>query len=454
MAYVGEDRYDDPGPAIVSRYVTYARTQLLGTSARADCPPRSACRPLAYVNTHNIYCDADSTMRWFALAQQRPSWWLHALGPSDSVLTAWTRYGHCPSGAAATDNTYYANLTDDGNLAYWQGQLAAKAAAAQAHQCFFLDDVPYYLNRPSREIRTSQALFAAEGREFAAYAPFCLWTNGLGPGGGFYRGGVTTLGGAVRGAVPIDAYTRYRHSSNVLGVTFEQPLWAPSDRLVHAENLPVMINTISRLLAETNLRIAVLDFSADSGGVSLDRVRRLHTAALWMVSGNSLEKIVSWLEPRTSAPHRPLGIYPEQLVVPTKPIKALRPWAPSAQADGTGCSPLAPDGSEGGMADLLLSCGLSAGKSAGLYVREYRACYAAGTPVGGCAALINLQDRPVTVDSGRLALTYTRTLSWTGGPLHGACISQDGCNGVLLLTKRSPETRLTVPAEDALLLVK
>lgn len=445
MAYVGGRTYD-PGPAVVQRYVTYARAPLSGRASPGDCF-RAGCTPLYYVDSHNIYCGS-GTIGWFAAARARPSWWLHA--PSEGLpqpLGAVTRYGRCPKLGADDANTYFANFGDAGDRAYWHAYLTGKARASQSNQCYFLDDVPYRLARQSQEIGDLEQLLRFEGGELDALAPYCLWTNGLGPGGGYYRG-------AVKGAVPIDAYSRYARAGNVRGVTFEDPLWSAYDARLRPDNLPVVVNTVSRLLAQTHLRIAILDSSAGPDGTSLDRVRRLHTAALWLVTGDSLDRLVSWLDPY-SAPRnaRLLGVYPEQTIVPTRPLKAMGPWLPASGSKGTGCRDDRdwPDGSRGGMADLTLSCGFSGGGGAGVYAREYAACYAGARPIGGCVAIVNLEDVTVRVDQRRLATRYRYAIGWRGGPLRGVCPADAGCNGTLDLHARRLGYAIEIPAGDALL---
>jgi hypothetical protein len=55
----------------------------------------------------------------------------------------------------------------------------------------------------------------------------------------------------------------------------------------------------------------------------------------------------------------------------------------------------------------------------GAYVREFAACYQAGTPIGPCAAVVNASSSPVAMPS--LSVTYSRTLAvddrsaYTGG---------------------------------------
>jgi hypothetical protein len=446
FADVGGKVYD-PGPAIVQRYINYARGPLERRGDVTVCP-RGTCLPLYYVDSHNIYCGS-GTIDWFRAAADHPSWWLHASG-NDEVLSAVTRYGSCPSLTPGSANTYFANYGDAGNQAYWRSYLAAKARAARPNQCFFLDDLAYRLARPSREITTLDTMLRFEGAELDALWPYCIWTNGLGPGGGRYAN-------ALRGAVSIDAYSRYARAGNVKGVTFEDPLWSAYDRTLRTANLPVVLNTVSRLLTQTRLQVAILDSSADVDGTSLDRVRRLHTAALWLVTGGALDRLVSWLDPHTNPRNgRLTGVYPEQTVVPTNPLRPMGPWAPARTSQGSGCrdDQTMPDGSSGGMADLLLTCGFDHGTPAGAYAREYGTCYAGGHAIGGCAAILNLEDVAVRVDRRRLGNIYRYAIGWKGGPLRGVCPADAGCDGALNLRARRLGNVIEIPAQDALLLAE
>lgn len=447
FADVGGKVYD-PGPGIVQRYINYARGPLQRRVDPTFCA-EGTCLPLYYVDSHNIYCGS-GTIDWFKAAVDRPGWWLHSPG-GDQVLNAQTRYGRCPSLRAGSANTYFANYGDTGNQAYWRSYLDAKARAARPNQCYFLDDLTYRLARPSREISTLDQMLRYEGAELDSLTPYCIWTNGLGPGGGRY-------GNALPGGVvPIDAYAKYARAGNVRGVTFEDPLWSAYDRTLRSANLPVVINTISRLLAQTRLKVAILDSSADVDGTSLDRVRRLHTAALWLVTGDTLDRLVSWLDPHTNARNARLtGVYPEQTVVPTRPLKPMGPWTPATSSQGSGCRDdrMGPDDSHGGMADILVACGFDRGNPAGVYAREYGTCYAASRAIGGCAAIVNLEDISVRVDQRRLGNIYRYAIGWSGGPLRGVCPADAGCNGALDPRARRLGKTIEIPAQDALLLAE
>ena len=447
FADVGGKVYD-PGPAIVQRYIDYARGPLQRRVDVTFCA-QGTCLPLYYVDSHSVYCGS-GTIDWFKAAADRPAWWLHSPG-GDEVLSAETGYGRCPNLTPGSANTYFANYGDAGNQRYWRSYLDSKARAARPNQCYFLDDLPYRLARPSREITTLDQMLRFEGAELDALSPYCIWTNGLGPGGGRY-------GNAVRGgAVQIDAYAKYARAGNVRGVTFEDPLWSAYDRTLRTANLPVVINTVSRLLAQTRLKVAILDSSADVDGTSLDRVRRLHTAALWLATGDSLDRLVSWLDPHTNARNARLtGVYPEQTVVPTHPLRPMGPWVPASTSQGSGCRDdrMLPDESRGGMADLLLACGLDHGNPAGVYAREYGTCYAGTRAIGGCAAIVNLEDVAVRVDQRRLGSTYRYAIGWSGGPLRGVCPTDAGCNGALDSRVRRLGTTIEIPAQDALLLAE
>jgi len=115
---------------------------------------------------------------------------------------------------------------------------------------------------------------------------------------------------------------------------------------------------------------------------------------------------------------------------------------------------MGPDDSHGGMADLLLACGFDRGNPAGVYVREYGACYAAARAIGGCAAIVNLEDISVRVDQRRLGNTYRYAIGWSGGPLRGVCPAGAGCNGALDLRARRVEKTIEIPAQDAMLLAE
>ena len=116
FADVGGKVYD-PGPAIVQRYINYARGPLQRRVDPTFCS-EGTCLPLYYVDSHNIYCGS-GTIDWFKAAADRPGWWLHSPG-GDEVLNAQTRYGRCPSLTPESANTYYANYGDTGNQAYWR----------------------------------------------------------------------------------------------------------------------------------------------------------------------------------------------------------------------------------------------------------------------------------------------------------------------------------------------
>jgi hypothetical protein len=455
MAYVGIDGYD-PGPAIVSRYVTYARAGLQLRTARSSCFPRD-CTALFYVDTHNVYCDW-GTQEWFQLAQSHESWFMHATD-GRRRLSENSAFGRC-AGEDGANRAYFANFADAGEIVYWKRFLDARIAKAVPNQCFFLDDVTNFVESPGAEIHDARSLFRYEGAEFDSYAPACLWTNGLGPGGGYFEGGVSATGArvegaAVDGAIPLDAYTRFNRARNVLGVTFEDPIWARSDRRFRLRNVPVLVNTVSELLERTTLKYAVLDWSTDVDGRDLARVRRVHTAVLWLVSGDSPNRAVSWLDPYEgpNGSNR-LGVYPEQLVVPTDPRKPMGAWRGRDGANSSACDRGGIDASaRGGTADLIASCGSNDGRDAGTYVREYKQCFADGRPIGRCAAIVNEQSVPVVL-RGRLEQRYAHEIDSSGGPLAGVCPEDAGCDGRLDLHPVAATNGVVVPAEDARLLAQ
>jgi hypothetical protein len=137
--------------------------------------------------------------------------------------------------------------------------------------------------------------------------------------------------------------------------------------------------------------------------------------------GYSAGHVVDWADLETGdADAADLAVWPEEGIVPTDPVRSMR--APG----GRGC--LDGDGqvcSRGG------HLGLQVRGTAGVYVREFHACYDRGVLFGSCAAIVDDTGTGYTVASGWLRQRYRWQIGLSGGDvqsggtvrLHGAPFS-------------------------------
>ena len=126
--------------------------------------------------------------------------------------------------------------------------------------------------------------------------------------------------------------------------------------------------------------------------------------------GFAPRQLVDW--PDLDLNHAGLAVWPEEGLYFSDPLETMgMPTGPHC-LDGLG----GPCGH--GHADLRVAAGTNASEQpdgAGVYRREFRRCYDRGRPIGGCAAIVNDTDAPVTIEGAWLRQRYRFEMTFAGG---------------------------------------
>lgn len=113
-------------------------------------------------------------------------------------------------------------------------------------------------------------------------------------------------------------------------------------------------------------------------------------------------QIVDWADLEVG--NRDLAVWPEEGIYPTAAVETMRAPAGRGCLAGTGdiCT-------RGGHNSLQVA--------AGVYRREFRACYSRGRAIGPCAAIVNTTGGPVTVRASwlRQRRAYHHEITFSGG---------------------------------------
>lgn len=486
-AYVGTPPFTtrfpwgDPGPTVAEKYLTYAESVPVANAQimNNDCIPSGFCKPLYYFDPHIIACTTTQDTAWYNAAQNQANdnWFTHAspgpASPSDRAASAPSPTATwCPNTTnyiSAPYVEYYPYADSPGNQNFWITNVFG-ASNVQANTVFYEDDVFLYPTpHPGLEYSSLTALLQAEGDEINAYAPNKVVCNCLGPGGGNYGANGTTGHFASTTAL----FATYATKGNLIAGTFEKPIVVPSpmsSNNLNADNIPIVINTASRVLNNTSAKLGVLDLTDQATGSDPTAERILHIALVWLIqdyANDDPTRIISNEIPGSS-PLGQVGIYPEELIVPSGSLQQFRLWKWSGNAadNGSGCiasgNSAVPDpNSSGGVMDVLLACSdggvaltFIGGGNAALYAREFTDCYYNNIDQGGCAAVINTSNRMVTTRSSwNFVQTFKHEITVSGGPINAACPTVSACNGTISF-KSTPYTpgSTKIPPNSAILL--
>jgi len=202
-----------------------------------------------------------------------------------------------------------------------------------------------------------------------------------------------------------------------------------------AEGAPMSDGTLTSYYSTLLDEIAYVDNTSDDFVVVLSydtspttQDRNVQTGTEWL--GYDGSHLVDWSDLETNSGD--LAVWPEEGVVPTDPVQSMTtPGGDDCLAgQGVVCS-------SGGHNDLEVA--------SGVYVREFGECYNQGTVFGPCAAIMNTNSSPVTVQSSWLSNTYSSQITFNGGDVEsGGTVDLDGAPFTAGTT--------TVPADDAILI--
>ncbi|MGO9971366.1 MAG: hypothetical protein ACLP01_00765 [Solirubrobacteraceae bacterium] len=289
---------------------------------------------------------------------------------------------------------------------------------ASALEQFFGDGTPIYTS--SAELPTDAAVQEAHFRLAEKLAPsFLQIDNGL---------------NVNPNSLP--AFVLLNHPSAVVGLVSESypensatntlSSWYSTglDDMAYLDNTPSLSRNFLVLLGYNTIGSLV--------------ARRVQEATVML--GFKPGKIVDWADLATWT--QGLAIWPEEGLYFEQPIQTMQTPSGPRCMNGLG-GPCAH-----GHMDLQVAGGANAHEQsggAGVYRREFRRCFLGGVPIGGCAAVMNDTDRPVTISSSWLTQRYGFEMTMEGGEVQrGGRLTVEG-------TMFSPDVT-TLGADDAALL--
>lgn len=366
-------------PELVARYVTYAESAG-NDKVLTDChtvPPR--CKAIHYLNANRIYLDQDSA-RIVPMSQE--TWWLHVPGYTDASHRL-----------AAPLREHVANLLNQSTPGVQRFYQEYARNTYAAYDGLMLDDSAPGLAsllygsgyKTSQEI-TTDAQVVQMHRALAKQLtrrdgrPFILVQNTVNPNP-YLPHGLEMIG----------------DPSSIAGLVSEG---VPLSNGNVSKWYPDLLNVMARVQKRPGF-IVLLSYG--SGGVPAERY--LHTATVWL--GYSPGHVVDWED---LADTTDLAVWPEETIYPMQPLQSMTK----------------------SNADLAVS--------GGVWRREFASCYLKGSYWGRCAALVNLNDAPVSIQPSWLTQSYTNTIQVTGGTV------QDRNAAVTLAALQS-----SIPANGALL---
>lgn len=387
-AHVSTWAYDDGcnggagAPAgLVGAWVTYAESHCGPAAAKAmsDCATGS-CTPVAYLDPAWIYATGSAPVPW----SEPERWWLHepgvapaAFSPANRVRSAAFGGGYLLNPASADVRRWLAGYVRAHYGRYPALMMDDTGGSLSALLYSTVDPRTGAPWTSTAEIGDDQTLQTAEAGRDAGLrrpdgTPFELIDNALSPNPYLSTpfgllGGESATEGVIAEGSPIDAGTLTR--------------WYPTllDEIAYIDENPLSQGQFVVLL------------SRDPAGAVGARLVQEATILLGYRPG----RIVDWADLETGSPD--LAVWPEEGIVPDDPVQTM------GFPGGTGCLDGAGDVcTTGGHVDLQ-----PAGAPAGVFVREFRACYDRGVRFGTCAAIVNDTASAVAVPPAWLSQTYS-----------------------------------------------
>ncbi len=344
-------------------------------------------------------------------------WFVHQAG-SDRRLT-WTNpslgTAYLLNGANPSLDTFVTNYAHR-VLSAFAGLMIDDVGASTLEQ-FYADGDPIYTS--SAELQTNAAVQQAHFRLADELAPsFLQIDNGLNVNPNSLPA-FALLGHqkAVIGLVS-ESYPE-NSATNTLSSWYSTGL----DDMAYLDDTPALARYF----------LVLLGYNTSGSPIA----RRVQEATVML--GFQPGKIVDWAD-LTNAPG--LAVWPEEALYFEQPLQTMSLPSGRLCMNGLGgpCSH--------GHADLQVAGGQSAHEQpsgAGVYRREFRRCYLHGAPIGGCAAIMNDTDRPVTILGSWLTGRYRYEMAMDGGELqYGGRLIAHGARFVPGAT--------TIAADDAALL--
>ncbi|MDE2482320.1 MAG: hypothetical protein KGN02_09045 [bacterium] len=415
------DEYNSMGSvassSAVQKYVTYAGGGLNNTKALSDCntSPKS-CYAVFYVDPNLIYTTCPGTTQPPFVTAASESWYVHESGYSDFNHRLRNSYPRTCGGVATTTPVYLAN---DANSAvqsfmrnylqtygdawdyYWmddtKGRVLTQGYGPSGGMC--LDASNHYCWN-TQEYATDSTVVSAHG----SYATAMVHKNGSGMKFFFNGVGVQTSA--------ISNLNIFASSPNYSGAICENCVVA--NNVIRTSLFGQVLTSMAQTNAIPNAKFILLGRGSASAGSAAQIAQRLvSTAIAWIGFADGRTIVFPDFEDNT----RNLAAWPEDMLYPTAPKESMRSSA----------------------SDVAVA--------AGVWRREFGACYQNGAPVGQCAALVNSTGSAVTVSSAWLTQPYGHVVTISGGDILSG-------GTVKLTTTSFVANRTTIPAGSALLLVR
>lgn len=403
-AYV--DSCHGVGPAqtsLVRRWVTYAETKCAVDHGLAptDCRSRSEtyCTSMSYIDPNLDWSKAGVGMVVPSCTHAPPDlsvcanedWFVHEAGYGDQGhRLTWTSplygSGYLLNGADSSLDRFvvaYAHRT----LSAYDGLMVDDVDASVQEQLYGSGD-PVYTS--SNELRTDAAVQQSHVTLADDLASsFLQVDNGLSVNpSGLPAFSLLNRPTAVVGLVA-ESYPE-NGATNTLASWYSTGL----DDMAYLETTPRLARDF----------LVLLGYNASGSQVA----RRVEEATVML--GFEPGRIVDWAD---LDEHKPgLAVWPEEGLYFTKPLQTMgKPAGPHCM-NGLGgpCTH--------GHADLRVAVGTNTYEQtggAGVYRREFRACFLRGVPIGGCAAIMNDTDRRVVVSGSWLTQRYQHEITMSGG---------------------------------------
>lgn len=391
--------------ALVRQWVTFAESHCgpAATKALNDCIANGVtyCTPVEYLDANWIYQQGSVPVA----SSAQENWWLHDPGYTDAAHRVYV------------DSYGGGNLLNDSVPAVQSWFDSYVQSNFNAYPALMMDDTQptlsselYYAGLQSTEEITTNAQLQAAHEAMAAAlthangTPFLQIDNALNPN-----------------PYLAQAFPMLNRPASVQGLIAEG---FPMDDGTLTPWYASLLDSLAYIDSTPNDFIVMLSYGS-SGSL---RARRVQAATeLLGYDGNH---VVSWSDLETDSGD--LAVWPEEGIVPTDPLESMS--APG----GSGC--FSGDGqvcSAGGHNSIEVA--------PGVYRREFGDCYNRGVSFGPCAAIVNTNSSPVTVQASWLKQSYGHEITFNGGDVQsGGSLNLTGAPFVAGSS--------TVAADDALLL--
>ncbi len=403
--------------ADVVKLLTYAETGPRNEKAMRDCHSiAGGCKAVLYFDPNRAYDSPGCPYPEDAnlLAQMDESWFVHQTGYNDSAHRVHGTHKQKCQGTVTRINVWSINISSPAVQAYFRNFLQQ---SGDGYDLYYMDDMGadlvdqfYFSGRggcdPSGRLCTSTQEFAGDkGLQQAAASFVNSMTHRNGAPMDFIFNGLSFNGRPVADTRLLDA------SKHFIGASCEG--CATSGTTVHPDNYVRILNTMAQFDKRSAIFVLLSYGNAPAGSAQQLQQRFVTTALTWLGYRDNCTVVWPDLESNTTN----LAVWPEDLIYPSSPLQTMSEAASDLQ--------VAPK----------------------VWRREFASCYLKGTPVGGCAAILNASDVDLVVQNSWLSATYKHVISASGGDvLSAGVISLNGNPFTVDQTK--------IPAQSALLLAQ